>query len=218
MQKVSCLVALLCAFGVAFAQNATQAENKSIVLKFDGTKLIEPEMNVSFAVERLFKSKVSYQVQLDYIFDSYTQNDFNTVGLTMRGVRCIPEIRLYSNPSPTGLLQTYASAQLITKYVRKSYEEWVLTQLIAGQLFHTLKPIKQDKFLLAPHAMVGTLIHLDKANRAFLDFNVGFGIRQRWVKRSADYNVERIFLSFNDDTDQLAPSLASNLKVCYRFR
>jgi hypothetical protein len=188
-------------------------EEKQFVIKFDATKLIEPEQNISFAFEKRLKGKpISFQVQVDYIFDSYTQNNYNSVNFKEKGIRIIPEIRYYTNPKRE-LVHHYFGFQVLNKYAEKNYDEWAEKQNSAGINYLELSPVKQTKYVIAPHFLIGWHFYLSQSQK--LSFDAGY--RSRMVTKSVNNNVNRSFLDIYDDKNQQTVSFASNFKLCYFF-
>jgi Protein of unknown function (DUF3575) len=186
-------------------------------IKFDATKLIEPEQNISVAYEqRLQKNKYGVQLQLDYIFDAYTQNTYNSVNFSEKGIRVIPEFRYYTGYN-SELTEPYIGLQILSKYAIKNYEEWTTQADAAGTEFAQLKPVQLSKLVIAPHFMVGWHFFLTRDKRLSIDFNVGVGGRARFVTKSVTNNVPRDYWSLNEDKNMSSLSVASNLKLCYFF-
>jgi Protein of unknown function (DUF3575) len=197
--------------------NNTVSNTRTHAIKFDATKLIEPEQNISIAYEhRLMQNKISLQLQADYIFDAYTQNSGNSVGFNEKGIRLIPEIRYYSSIK-TALTELYFGLQFLNKYAIKNYEEWTLQKDIVGTEYIELKKVRLEKYVFAPHFMLGWHFFLSQDKRLSIDFNMGIGGRTRMVNKSPNNNVKRDFWGLGEDKNISTISFASNLKLCYFF-
>lgn len=215
------IFALLCLLSSSsvYSQDNDRSTGKQWSMKFDATKLIEPEQNISFAAERWFtkNNNFSYQLQLDYIFDAYTQNNYNSINFRQSGIRAIPEFR-FNYSAPDKMRIGYIALQLLNKYTVKHYQEWTEQYDMDSTLYLELKDIRQEKFVIAPHVLIGNHLFLSRNKKMSIDFNFGLGARSRTVKKSADYNTPRTFLNFRDDESVSTISMASNLKLCYFFR
>jgi hypothetical protein len=126
----------------------------------------------------------------------------------------MPEIRYYTRAIDKTIDQ-YISFQVLNKYAVKNYEEWAQKLNSSGIDYLQLTPVRQTKYVIAPHFMVGWHFFLDYRKRVSFDFNMGLGVRLRYIHKSIDNNVRRDFLNLNDDSNQQTISFASNLKLCF---
>lgn len=213
MKKIAALlVCFLCATSSTFAQQ--NIDDKQVILKFAPFKLISPEVNVSFSAERRVNSKFSYQLQADYtIIDA---NNAQQLNYSSGGFRLIPEARYYYSNTQNNMTGSYIGINMMYKYLRKSYEEFIIRTDGAGQSYQELTPMWQKKQVLAPHLLMGWLFYLGQSKKLSIDVNAGLGARYRFIDRSVTNQVRRdeLFL-FNTENEGAMISAACNLKLGY---
>jgi hypothetical protein len=215
LKKTILLLMCLISFANLQAQRTDNYFQKSLLLKVDATKLIEPDMNISFAVEKRFSEKFSWQVQADYIFNSYEYLVGNAQNSRVTGFRIVPEIRNYiAAKNDNGAPANYIALQVLCKYQVNNFSKWFNNIDGAGQQYLELKELFKKKTIIAPHLMYGKLIDLDGGNRWSLDLNTGIGVRFR----NGTQSPEALNNGLNMPLNFVFLSVAGNLKLCYTIK
>jgi hypothetical protein len=197
----------LCALCITqvFAQKQySTTSSKRLTFKIDATKLIEPDMNISVAVENKFHKIFS---GYDLFFSGYED-------IRVKGFRIVPEFRNYyfgkdDDETPTW----YMGGQVLYKYVSTQYDTWQTKQDGAGQTYQAFTTLYKKKSIIAPHIMLGKIIFLGQESRWAFDVNIGVGARDKRGVQSPELNAGGFTGQTNLNYSTI--SMAANFKLCY---
>ncbi len=220
--KKCCSVILLCCClaTITKAQYGGSNDLPNARIKFDATRLFEPDNNVSLAFEKFIGNKYSVQLQTDYIYSSYETTFSRGINKSTNGFRVVPEFRSYfsTNKKPNEF-SNYIGAQVLYKYTKQQYEREIQKTDALGNNYLQYEMQKRNKSVLGISGLIGTILPLDNNNRWVFDCNFGVGVRYRVYNESADFKGNN-FVDFSlfQNNPTLWPNVIANIKLAYNLK
>jgi hypothetical protein len=213
------LCLLICFLSEINAQkyyNDTRVD-KRMSIKLDLLRFIEPDMAASLAIENKFSKRWSWQLQTDYIFNSYEMLFSRNKLVDFKGYRLIPELRYYYYHKFNATDQTgYIGAQFMYKACYGKYTRLVNQVDAMGQLYKLNIDVFRNKTVISPSITIGKIIYLDPEKEHWsLDINSAFGYRIKKGEQSLALDSTGFLQYYNLNYKTIG--FAGNIKICYTF-
>jgi len=178
-------------------------------LKLSPLGLLEPDQNLSLAMEIRPVPSIGIQLEGAYIFQTLYLSNQRSIPHT-RGFRVVPEIRFYDVDFKPNT-HRYLGLQLSYKYIDKVIETWV-----DRGVFQTYQTIPMQKFNAAAALILGLQRH---PGRVGFDFNLGLGLKYKQLElpTQAGTQIPRGWPSnlYGELVSGFYPQLSATFKLCW---
>jgi hypothetical protein len=218
---------LLLLFSAAGAQvNIDSTANKILknnlfdyktAISFNPFALINVDYTLMAGAEQRLNPKTVLAVEAGYIFASgYIGQRQRNQNLSERGFIIRPALKFFLNDKNSFYLQPQAFYKQVTHHVY----DWLGKDVVNGvPSYEQLQNFRYRRKVVGVNAVAGVLVPLDRKGNAYIDFYLGFGVRNKSSKVVGEphsvYN-RRGGILFGDDADNgTYPSLPGGLRFLF---